>query len=169
MKVDAEAEECWEKLADYVDHKYTNEEIVSSDVDYPYEILHKIKDSRLAFKELWLWFMLERKDPKTRKTPLEEYVAERVGNVRLARIMLGMRRIVGGKFIVIDFSGNLLTLEDMKGRLYKVEIRDPDPKQGKVYTQGSMLEARLYKWLDRYKFGSISLVTQFSSHTTAKR
>jgi len=159
MQKDEEADKAWDGLCLYVEAKYTIREVKRTAKDYPYQILHKIGDPKLAFKELFLWFMLEHKNPETGKTPLEEYVEEKVSDERIAKIMLTMGHIIEGPFIVArGFKGDILKLNDITGKSYAVEVENPDEKQRKIYAKGAVLQARIYPWLDGYKFGSISLI-----------
>ena len=131
-------------LADYVQWKYGEEEIVKLQDQCTYEL--DFDDEDKVYKQILTWLMLERKDPQTGKTSVEEFVEKFVNNnSELAKKVLGMGNLITDTFLILDNKGNVLFVEDSHRKMFRVQVF---PEHSGMYTVGRFVEGRIHPWGD---------------------
>ncbi|MER5175176.1 MAG: hypothetical protein ABJB76_01670 [Candidatus Nitrosocosmicus sp.] len=139
-------------LADYVLWKYGEGDLMKLEDQCTYNL--DFDDEDKVYKQILTWLMLERKDPKTGKTSVEEFVEMFVNNnSELAKKILGMRNIITDTFLILENKGNnILFMEDSKRKKFSVQVKS---EHSYMYTIGRFVEGRIHPWGDVYKFAGI--------------
>ena len=143
-------------LTDYIVWKYGETEIMKMRDECTFE-LDFMDDPDKVYKQIVLWLTFERRDPKTGKLAVEEFVEKFVtDNNDIAKRMMGWRNITKDTFLILGNKDDIVFLEDSNKRKFNVQVF---PKQvAALYTFGRYVEGRIYPWGkgDLYRFASIS-------------
>jgi len=139
-------------LADYVQWKYGEQEIMEMQDECTFD-LDFGDDQNKVYKQILLWLMFERKDPRTEKLTVEEFVEKFVDdNNDLAKKILGIRNIIKDIFLIVGNKGDIVFMEDSNKEKFNVQIL---PEQITLYSPGRFVDGRIYPWGNLYRFASI--------------
>ncbi len=140
-------------IFDYADEKYGKrskelfqrylDEFPEKDEELPAE---KRRNNFLA----WLFF--EKVLPETGMTIADEYAKNTPDlSPEMKEIILGMKKIIRSRFIVISKKDLFLNIKDMKtNEIYKVKLHAPSP----VYPN-AVLTGRIHPFGDHYRFAGV--------------
>ncbi len=145
-------ENCMQALFEYCEPLYS-EKAFSVRHECPYDF--EDMDAELAFKQIFTWFMTERVNPETAKTPLEEFVElNRDRFVEgLAELMLGMKKVVRGDFVVVESRNEFLIVTHKQSmERYRLYLQ---PQNRRHYAAGQKISGRICPWKDCYRFAGI--------------
>src|SRR6476646_7835073 len=138
-------------LADYVQWKYGEDGVWQLEDQCTYNL--DFDDENKVYKQILTWLMFERKDLRTGKTSVEEFVEKFVNrNNDLAKKILGMRNIITDTFLILKNKDNILIVEGSRRKKFMVQIF---LEHSFMYAIGRSVEGRIYPWGDMYKFAGI--------------
>ncbi len=143
-------------LADYTEWKYKDEIIRSID-QCTWDL--QFESDEFVYKQLLTWFILERINPATGKTILDEFidfVSKESNNHLLVDKLMGMKKIISDTFHIIDRKGNIITLKGKSNpKKYTVKV---SPEHSSRYASGRFVRAKIFPWEDHYRFAGITKI-----------
>lgn len=143
-------------LADYTRWKYEDEVLRSID-ECPYDL--DLTDEELVYKQVLTWFMLERINPATGKSVLEEFIEQFIKrDDSLANKVRGLGHLMAGTFVILSREGNIIALEcesPSSSQRFTVWVV---PEHAENYIPGRRVKGRIYRWGDVYRFAGITKI-----------
>lgn len=148
-------ENCKQKLLEYTQSKYADDEFQAAAENCPYDITWLEDNEELIFKELVEWFQLEWKDPKTGKTVVRQFTEDAEMEPWLKAEMLKMEQVRRGKFEIIEEHGDSINAREMDaGNILTILLKASEKKSG-FFTKGRILEGRIHPWKDAHWLAGI--------------
>lgn len=141
-------------LADYTRWKYEDEVLHSID-KCPYDL--EFTDEEFVYKQVLTWFMLERINPATGKTVLEEFIEQFIkDNDALSNKVRGLGHLIADTFVILSREGNIIVLESVSSsKRFNVWAV---PEHAEIYIAGRRVKGRLYRWGEVYRFAGITKI-----------